>query len=72
MQEYIVNLWTQDREASQPWSLSTFQNHINEASGSTAAFDRMWAHMQKIIGQLLCLPSPALDAELLVYFQLML
>lgn len=67
MQEYIVNLWTQDREASQPWSLSTFQNHINDVSGSTAAFDRMWADMQKIIGQILkILPSPALHVKLLV------
>lgn len=49
-EEYIVNLWTQDREASQPWSVHTFQEHINNVTGSTASFDRMWARMQKIIG----------------------
>ncbi len=51
LQEYIVNLWTQDREASQPWSINTFQDHINNATGSSTAFDVMWAHMQKIIGK---------------------
>jgi hypothetical protein len=51
LQEYIVNLWTQDREASQPWSMHTFQEHINKVTGSTASFDRMWARMQKIIGE---------------------
>lgn len=49
-EEYIVNLWTQDRESSQPWSMNTFQEHINNVTGSPAAFDLMWAHMQKIIG----------------------
>ena len=51
MQEYIVNLWTQDREASQPISMATFQNHINAESGSNAPFDSMWARMQTIIGK---------------------
>lgn len=52
-----MNLWTQDRESSQPWSMNTFQEHINNVTGSPAAFDLMWAHMQKIIGeQLLILP----------------
>ncbi|KAL3152177.1 hypothetical protein ABBQ32_001268 [Trebouxia sp. C0010 RCD-2024] len=49
-EEYIVNLWTQDRELSQPWSLNTFQDHITNVTGSAATFDRMWAQMQKIIG----------------------
>ena len=48
-----MNLWTQDREMSQPWSMHTFQDHINNETGSAAAFDRMWAQMQKIVGQLL-------------------
>ena len=51
LQEYIVNLWTQDREMSQPWSMHTFQSHINNETGSAAAFDRMWAQMQRIIGE---------------------
>ena len=51
LQEYIVNLWTQDREMSQPWSMSTFQEHINNVTGSRAAYDSMWAHMQRIIGE---------------------
>lgn len=50
VQEYIVNLWTQNREMSQPWSMHTFQGHINNETGSAAAFDSMWAQMQKIIG----------------------
>lgn len=49
-EEYIVNLWTQDREVSQPWSMHTFQTHIHNVTGSAATFDRMWAQMQKIIG----------------------
>lgn len=51
LQEYIVNLWTQDREMSQPWSMHTFQTHIHNVTGSAATFDRMWAQMQKIIGE---------------------
>ncbi len=51
LQEFIVNLWTQDREASQPWSMHTFQDHINNVTGTTASFDRMWARMQNIIGE---------------------
>lgn len=48
-----MNLWTQNREMSQPWSMHTFQEHINNQTGSAAAFDSMWAQMQKIIGTLL-------------------
>ena len=48
-----MNLWTQDREMSQPWSMHTFQDHINNETGSAAAFDRMWAQMQKIVGKVL-------------------
>lgn len=53
-----MNLWTQDREMSQPWSMHTFQEHINNETSSAATFDRMWAQMQKIIGKqlrLMCL-----------------
>ena len=46
-----MNLWTQDREASQPISMATFQQHINAESGSNATFDSMWARMQTIIGK---------------------
>lgn len=48
-----MNLWTQDREISQPWSMRTFQDHINNETSSAAVFDRMWAQMQKIVGELL-------------------
>ena len=51
VQEYIVNLWTQDRELSQPWSMRTFQDHINNVTASAPTFDRMWAQMQKIVGK---------------------
>ena len=51
VQEYIVNLWTQDREMSQPWSMHTFQSHINNETGSAVTFDRMWTQMQKIVGE---------------------
>ena len=53
LQEYIVNLWTQDREMSQPWSMSTFQDHINNVTGSSTAYNNMWSQMQKIIGEYL-------------------
>ena len=46
-----MNLWTQDREMSQPWSMSTFQEHINNVTGNRAAYDSMWTHMQRIIGE---------------------
>ena len=54
-----MNLWTQDREMSQPWSMHDFQDHINNETSSAATFDAMWAQMQKIIGtqpRLVCCP----------------
>lgn len=69
MQEYIVNLWTQDRESSQPISMSTFQQHINTETGTNATFDSMWTQMQTIIGGYIALiwvnPSCTLHLKLL-------
>lgn len=50
VQEYIVNLWTQDRESSQPISMSTFKQHLTAETGTNATFDAMWKQMQAIIG----------------------
>lgn len=47
--DLIVNLWRNRGEAV-IWSVDDFRQHLGEVSGSSAAFDRLWAAIQQKIG----------------------
>ena len=53
--DLIVNLWRNRGEAV-IWSVDDFRQHLGEVTGSSTAFDRLWAAIQQKIGVF----SPAL------------
>lgn len=55
--DLIVNLWRNRGEAV-IWSVDDFRQHLGEVSGSSAAFDRLWAAIQQKIGVSFCYVGP--------------
>lgn len=47
--DLIVNLWRNRGEAI-IWSMEDFQRYLATQTGSRAAFDRLWAAIQHLIG----------------------
>ncbi|BDA46895.1 probable tubulin polyglutamylase ttll6 [Coccomyxa sp. Obi] len=58
--DLIVNLWRNRGEAV-IWSVDDFRQHLGEVSGSSAAFDRLWAAIQHKIGLTFAAAQPELS-----------
>ncbi|KAK9832730.1 hypothetical protein WJX81_005345 [Elliptochloris bilobata] len=48
--DLIVNLWRLDRGQARTWSVADLRVYLGNVTGSPAAFDGLWAAMQRSIG----------------------
>lgn len=55
----IVNLWTQDRAAADPWGLHQLREHLEAAAGSTA-YEGLWRQMQLALASTLAAAVPSM------------
>jgi len=49
LDDLIVNLWRNRRDAV-IWKVDDFEVHLRTETGSSAAFDALWAAVQRLIG----------------------
>ena len=57
----VVNLWQQDRDASQPWDLHQLVHHLDTERGAGTA-ERLWARAQAVVSAALAACGTAFAA----------
>lgn len=49
--DFIVNLWHLGRNTeARPWSMTEFEEYLDNLTGSRQTYDKLWREMQRSLG----------------------